>query len=113
MVAFFPIQLPGIKKSTMDDFHKASSDILEELSEFFESSWPQADVDLLEDTLTVNLSEGRQYLLNKHGVTRQIWLASPFTGAHHFHLKNGQWRCTRTDVRLEDLLLNERNTHAS
>lgn len=97
----------------MDDFHKAASAILEEMADFFETSWPDADVDLLEDTLTVSLPHERQYLLNKHGVTCQIWVSSPYTGAHHFHLSKGQWHCTRTNIRLEDLLLNERNTYVS
>jgi frataxin len=96
----------------MDDFDKTSTQILEELAEFFET-WPQAEVDLLDDSLSATLPKGRQYLINKHGVTRQIWLSSPFTGAHHFHLQNGQWRCTRTDVRLEDLLIEERKIHAA
>ncbi len=97
----------------MDNFYKASTFILEKLSDFFERSWPQADVDLLEETLTVTLPEGHQYLINKHGVTRQIWVSSPFTGAHHFQFKNGQWRCTRTDIPIEDLLIEERKIHAA
>ncbi|HUX78614.1 MAG TPA: iron donor protein CyaY [Alphaproteobacteria bacterium] len=97
----------------MDNFHKTSTQTLEELTDFFESSWPQADVDLLDETLSVILPNGHQYLINKHGVTRQIWLSSPFTGAHHFQLKNGRWRCTRTDLLLEDLLLEELKTYAA
>src|SRR3990167_8979968 len=97
----------------MDDFHKVSSQMLEEMTDFFESTWPQADVDYLDETLTVTLPKGYQYVINKHGVTRQIWVSSPFTGAHHFHFKEGLWICTRTQVRLEDLLFQERNTHAT
>ena len=97
----------------MDDFYTVSTLILEEVSEFFESSWPQADVDLLDSTLTVTLPHGQQYVIHKHGVTRQIWLASPFTGAHHFHLKEGEWRCTRTGTRLQDLLMAERDAHVT
>lgn len=97
----------------MDDFHQASAQILEELAAFFEISWPQADVDLLDDTLSVSLPSGQQYLINKHGVTRQIWVSSPFTGAHHFHFKNDRWRCTRTNIFLEDLLIEEQKTYAA
>jgi frataxin len=97
----------------MDDFYTTSTQMLEKISDFFESSWPHADVDLLEDTLTVTLPDKHQYVLNKHGITQQIWVASPFTGAHHFYLKEGRWRCTRTGACLEDLLLNERNTYAA
>ncbi len=96
----------------MDDFHQESQQALEGIANFFETSWPQADVDLLEEVLTVTLPTGQQYLLNKHGITRQIWLSSPFTGAHHFYLNEGEWRCTRTDIRLSELLLNERDTYA-
>jgi frataxin len=97
----------------MDDFYTVSTIILEEVAEFFESSWPLADVDLLDGTLTVTLPHNRQYVIHKHGVTRQIWVASPFTGAHHFHLKEGQWRCTRTSKGLQDLLLAERDAYAT
>lgn len=97
----------------MDDFYTVSTLILEEVAEFFESSWSLADVDLLDGTLTVTLPQGQQYVIHKHGVTRQIWVASPFTGAHHFHLKEGQWRCTRTATRLQDLLIAERDAHAT
>ena len=97
----------------MDDFYTVSTRILEEVAEFLESSWNLADVDLLEGTLTVILPHNQQYVIHKHGVTRQIWLASPFTGAHHFHLKEGQWCCTRTGIRLQDLLIAERDAHAT
>ncbi len=97
----------------MNDFHILSTQTLEEVTDFFDSSWREAEVDLLEGSLTVTLPQGRQYVINKHGVTHQIWVSSPFTGAHHFHYKNGSWYCTRTNIRLEDLLLNERNIYAS
>lgn len=97
----------------MDDFYSISTLTLEEVAEFFESSWPQADVDLLDGTLTVLLPRHQQYVIHKHGVTRQIWVASPFTGAHHFHYKDGRWCCTRTGTSLQDLLSTERDTYAS
>ncbi|MBS0271615.1 MAG: iron donor protein CyaY [Proteobacteria bacterium] len=97
----------------MDTFHQDSQHALEKVADFFETSWPQADVDLLEEALTVTLSSGQQYLLNKHGVTRQIWLSSPFTGAHHFYHKGEEWVCTRTNVSLSELLLNELDTYAT
>lgn len=97
----------------MDDFYSISTLTLEEVAEFFESSWPQADVDLLDGTLTVLLPNHQQYVIHKHGVTRQIWVASPFTGAHHFHYKESRWYCTRTGTSLQDLLIAERDTYAS
>lgn len=97
----------------MTDFHHAASLILEEMADFFENTWPEADVDLLDDALAVHLPDGKQYLLNKHGVTQQIWLSSPYTGAHHFALEEGYWYCTRTKTQLEDLIRKEHQTYAS
>lgn len=97
----------------MNDFHKISNQTLEEIAEFFENSWPEADVDLLDGGVSAKLPKNHEYVINKHGVTQQIWLSSPFTGAHHFRYVEGAWRCTRTDVPLEVLLQNERNTYAS
>jgi len=96
----------------MEDFHKISEKMLEVVGDFFESTWPKADADLVDGTLTVSVPNG-QYVINKHGVTQQIWVASPFTGAHHFRFKEGVWRCTRTEISFQDFLVNERRDHAS
>jgi len=95
----------------MTDFHRNADLMLNKAADFFESSWPNVDIDLLEDTLIITLPEDQQYVINKHGVTRQIWLSSPFTGAHHFYLSEEGWKCTRTGILLEDLLMNERKTY--
>lgn len=97
----------------MDDFHKMCTLTLEEAADFFESSWKNADVDLLGDILTVTLTQNQQYVIHKHGITRQIWLASPFTGAHHFRLIKEEWRCTRTNSLLQEFLLREKKNHAA
>lgn len=96
-----------------NDFHTLSARALEEIATFFEGSWPLADVDLVGETLTITLPQGRQYVIHKHGVTHQIWVASPFTGAHHFHMREGEWRCTRTAISLPDFLMRERNHHVT
>lgn len=45
------------------------------------------------------------FQLNYHGVTNQIWLSSPVSGAHHFILKNNNWLSTRDDsIHLFDVL---------
>ncbi len=55
-------------------------------------------------SLAFQTKDGKPYLLNYHGVTRQIWLASPLTGAHHFRLEEGHWISTRSDDNLISLL---------
>jgi len=58
-------------------------------------------------SLAIDLPDGRHYLLNYHGVTHQIWLASPLTGAHHFRLQDGRWVSTRETGGLTTLLETE------
>lgn len=58
-------------------------------------------------SLAFDSPDGRPYLLNYHGVTQQIWLASPLTGAHHFRLQDGCWVSTRGTEDLMALLEKE------
>jgi frataxin len=58
-------------------------------------------------SLAFDLPDGRPYLLNYHGVTQQIWLASPVSGAHHFRLQEGRWISTRGTDELVALLESE------
>lgn len=55
-------------------------------------------------SLAFDLPDGRPYLLNYHGVTHQIWLASPVTGAHHFRFQEGRWISTRSTDELFSFL---------
>lgn len=54
-----------------------------------------ADVDLQEGILTVDVEAGGQLVLNKHQPNRQIWLASPVSGAAHFAWDGDRWVSTR------------------
>lgn len=53
-------------------------------------------------SLAFESKEGLPYLLNYHGVTGQIWLASPKSGAHHFRRQDGFWISTRPSQRPTD-----------
>lgn len=97
----------------MTTFHHLSALALAQAAEFFEHSFPEADVDLLEDILTITLPEGGQYVINRHGVTQQIWVSSPFTGAHHFAYYNNDWKNTRTSLSLADFLRQEGSLYAA
>ncbi len=77
-------------------------DFLDQISA--ESSFALLEIDFQDDGLLITDSINRHFLINYHGVTHQIWYSSALSGAHHFALKNGQWRCTRTDGSLHDLL---------
>jgi len=55
------------------------------------------DVDLQGGVVTIDMGEGHQYVVNKQTPMRQIWLASPVSGAWHFAFDeaSGSWRSTR------------------
>jgi len=55
----------------------------------------QIDADLHAGILTLSLSGGGQYIINKHAPNREIWMSSPVGGATHFAYVDGQWVSTR------------------
>ena len=64
-----------------------------------------ADVDLRGGILTIELEDGRQFVLNKHAPNRQIWLSSPVSGAAHFgRSESGAWVATRGGGVLDAIL---------
>jgi frataxin len=42
------------------------------------------DVEVMGGVLTLQLTDGKQYVISKHTPTRQVWVSSPVSGAHHF-----------------------------
>ncbi len=67
------------------------------------------DAELVGGILTIETESGAKYLLNKHGPNRQVWLASPVSGAWHFAWSEDDqaWLSTRGGERLEELLSRE------
>jgi frataxin len=60
----------------------------------------KVDADLQGGILTMTLPDGAQYVLNKNGPMRQLWLASPVSGAWHFEREEGGgWVSTREPKR--------------
>lgn len=55
------------------------------------------DVDLEGPMLTIEFDDGRQYVINKHAPSREIWVSSPVSGAAHyrFEAEAGAWVSTR------------------
>ena len=67
------------------------------------------DVDLQGGILTIELDSGGQYVINKHGPNRQIWMSSPFSGASHYDYdgETGGWVSTRDGTALAESLAGE------
>lgn len=95
----------------MDDsqFETAAEQALARLQAQIEDALDDVDVELRGGILTLELADGRQYVINKHSPNRQIWLSSPISGAAHFvrDPAAGVWRSTRSDAQLHLLLADE------
>lgn len=86
-------------------FETLAAATLERLAERLEEALADdLDVELRGGILTLELEDGRQFIVNKHGPNREIWLSSPVSGAHHFARSPEAWRSTRGPETLEGCL---------
>ncbi|MSP89986.1 MAG: iron donor protein CyaY [Alphaproteobacteria bacterium] len=91
-------------------FEKLATATLSRLADAIEDGLADhVEVEFQGGILTVDLDDGGQYVINKHGPNRQIWLSSPKSGAWHFAWDEaGQaWASTRAPAILEGLLSQE------
>jgi len=88
-------------------FEDLAEETLERLFELLdEAIGDDADVDLEGGILTVELEDGRQYVINKHTASQEIWVSSPLSGAAHYghNVEAGAWIATRSgDVMSQSL----------
>ena len=90
-------------------FESLADRVLAKLQGQIEDLLDDADVDLRGGILTVELEDGREYVINRHTPNRQIWLSSPLSGAAHFahDAATGKWRSTRDASELHQVLGSE------
>lgn len=75
------------------------------LQEYADKLENDFDLDIDGDFLKITHPKG-QFLLNYHPTLNQLWLASPLSGAHHFHY-TVEWLCTRSGKSLSEILQND------
>lgn len=93
----------------LDDrrFQTLADDTLDQvMAAVEEACGDRAEVELNAGILTIQPEAGGQFVLNKHGPTKQLWLSSPGSGAWHFAWDEGAgaWRSTRGPETLTDIL---------
>jgi len=96
----------------MSEFRKLAQLTLDDIFNLVESKFDDFEVDFEEENLHIeSSSKNLIFIVSIHSPTSQIWLSSPYTGAHHFELfsKNPiQWVSTRDkNIKLLDLIENE------
>jgi frataxin len=73
----------------------------------------QLETELADGILTVTLPGGKQFLVNRHKPTQQLWLSSPLSGGLHFdydetaklwELRDGRRLDTLLKAEMETLL---------
>ncbi len=74
-----------------------------------EAGGDSLEVDLEGGILTIELDDGRTYVVNRQAPLRQIWLSSPASGAHHFDFDPDRraWLSTRGGAALMAILEQE------
>lgn len=96
------------------EYHQKSEEMLNKISEALEpyDEDGAVEVELQAGILTVDLPSGKQLLLSKHGITKQLWLSSPVSGGLHFSFDGKSW--SLEDGRtLTQVLSHELNTLAN
>ncbi|MDV7341304.1 frataxin [Terasakiella sp. A23] len=95
-------------------FHEIADELLDGLFDQLEDAiGDAADVDLQDGILEIELDAGGTYIINKHAPNKQIWMASPKSGATHYDYKDGQWIGTRDDANFLERLSAELNAPLS
>lgn len=71
---------------TLDDsaFATIADRTLADVAATVEAALDDAEIDLENGILTITVGDDVRFVLNKHGPNREVWLASPRSGAWHF-----------------------------
>lgn len=69
---------------------KASLDSIAESLEELDASG-ELELEYQNGIITITLDSGKQFIVNKHAPSKQIWLSSPISGGLHFSHNDG-WK---------------------
>lgn len=95
------------------DFEQLAKNTLDEIADALDTYDASGELELeyQNGILTITLKSGKQFIVNKHAPSGQIWLSSPISGGLHFSYNNG-WKLA--DGReLKKILFSELNTLAN
>ena len=92
-------------------FEAIAAKLLEEWAEIIEDA-ADVDVDCDGSVLSVELDDGRVFILTRHRPLKQMWLSSPVSGASHYSWDNDaqSWQGTRDQGRLDELFSGDLST---
>ena len=75
------------------EYHRLSIIPLRELLEFAEKLEENSaiEAELEEGILSITMPDDKEYVINKHTPSRQIWVSSPYSGAAYFEYDGAAW----------------------
>lgn len=78
-------------------YHIEADKCQHELLEFAENLEENHDLEAELDSgvLSIMMPDEREYVINKHTPSRQIWVSSPYSGASYFEFVENQWVAKR------------------
>ena len=90
-------------------FETLAEDLLQRVTTALEDASDDIDVEMNNGVLTVELEDGRTFVLNKHAPMQQIWLSSPLSGASHYGYDDASslWQSTRDTRELTSTLTDD------
>jgi iron donor protein CyaY len=85
-----------------EEYEKLANKLLESIVAQIEENEVCNDIDVDYDgeILIIEASKGK-YIINKHNAAKEIWMVSPISGPHHFHMSDEEW----IDEHDEDILM--------
>jgi frataxin len=96
---------------TLDEqqFESLAGNFLARVTAAVEDASDDIDVELQGGVLTIELEDGRTFVLNKHAPMRQMWLSSPLSGASHYKYDDASrlWVSTRDTRELASTLIDD------
>ena len=66
----------------LDLAEKTLNELFDSLNKYNE----QLEIDFIDKNITIESDDGKVFIISVHEPTKQIWLSSPISGAHHFKL---------------------------
>lgn len=74
-------------------FHRFADKTLDALVEALEllDSDGSLEVESQHGVVTIELGNGKQFVISKHASSRQIWVSSPLSGGLHFSALGSKW----------------------
>lgn len=84
-------------------YHIEADKCLAQLLEFLEGleEAHEISVELESGVMSVAMPDDREYVINKHTPSRQIWVASPYSGAGYFEFREEDWLPKRASKEAE------------